>query len=961
MAAMDYFDFELEIGLGRGRNYPVAVVRSEMGEARETMRFPFDKLALDNRLLTLENALLRSGETRRRILSPDDQTVQDFGQALFNALFTGEVRHLYGDSRRVAEQQGRGLRIKLRIQPPELAALPWEFLYDPGRGEYVCFSRHTPIVRYMDLPHSRPPLIVMPPLRILGMMPHPKELADLDVDRERQRVETAIAPLEAQGLVDLIWLEGHSWYDLQKAMRGGPWHILHFIGHGDFDPNTDEGRIALEDEDGCARYMSATQLGRLLSDHRPLRLVVLNACEGARGSERDLFSSSAGALVRQGIPAVLAMQYEITDRAAIELSRVFYDALAEGLPVDAAVSEARKAISLAITNTVEWGTPVLYMRSPDGRLFDMVAGRGEDALGPEEPGGGGSALSPEEPGGDSSGLNIGMGPIDEMTHEPAGDVALASMLEPHWELHLKPLSSFNEPQSSSNTAAAFSPDGQFLAFGTREKTVCLYQVADGTILRILRGHRNIVTSVGFSPDGKLLASGADDGSVRLWQVADGMALRTLEGRAGSVTSVAFSPDGEMLASGDAHVQLWRVADGVPLRTLRGSGATQVTSVAFSPDGETLASCAEDKTVHLWRIADGVLLRTIKGHAFWVKSVAFSPNGQYLAFADGRTVRIWRFTDGTVLHSLEGHIGGVTGVAFSPDGEMLVSCAEDKTVRLWRVIDGAPLSTSEKRGQPAYSIAFSPDGQTLALAPGAPELGTPTRVSPTKAESVQSANESGAIRLVHVSFVPGLARSVSTAFSPDRQLLACGEHGNEVRLYKVSDGTLLRSSDSYSSYPVAPAFSPDGQILASSEYWGIVRLWRVVDGTVWRKLKRRTGFRWLGITESITCVAFSPDGELLASGADDKTVRLWRVANGMLLRTLEGHKGRVTDVAFSPDGEILASCAEDETVRLWRVADGSLIGTLDKHFSRVCGVAFLPHGRTLISCATDQTVLSWEVQ
>jgi hypothetical protein len=118
--------------------------------------------------------------------------------------------------------------------------------------------------------------------------------------------------------------------------------------------------------------LSATQLGRLLADHRSLRLAGLNACEGARGSDRDVFSSTAAILVRRGIPAVLAMQYEITDRAAIEFARTFYEALADAMPVDAAVAEARKAISLAVANAVEWGTPVLYMHSPDGVLFRLT-------------------------------------------------------------------------------------------------------------------------------------------------------------------------------------------------------------------------------------------------------------------------------------------------------------------------------------------------------------------------------------------------------------------------------------------------------------------------------------------------------------------------------------------------------------------------------------------------------------
>jgi len=369
---MGYLDFELEIGPGSGREYPVAVVRSAAGEARETMHFPFGELALESRLKDLQIALLRSGGRHRQMLSVGEQTIQDFGRALFDALFTGEVHSRYAISRQEAFHQGEGLRLKLRIRAPELAALPWEFLYDPNLAEYVCLSSNTPIVRYLELPQPPQPLTVTPPLRILGMIADPKDLANLDVDTEKLRVEKATQDLRAKGSVELTWLPGQTWQDLQRAMRHGPWHIFHFIGHGDFDARTEEGLIALVDNAGKADYLSATSLGRLLADHRSLRLVILNSCEGARGSTQDVFSSTSAILVRRGIPAVLAMQYEITDRAAIELSRAFYEALADGMPVDAAVSEARKAISLGVENSVEWGTPVLYMRSPDGVLFDLV-------------------------------------------------------------------------------------------------------------------------------------------------------------------------------------------------------------------------------------------------------------------------------------------------------------------------------------------------------------------------------------------------------------------------------------------------------------------------------------------------------------------------------------------------------------------------------------------------------------
>jgi hypothetical protein len=270
----------------------------------------------------------------------------------------------------VARQQNKGLRLKLHIQPPKLALLPWELLYDPDSGEYLCFSSSTPLVRYVDLSRPIEQLPVTPPLRILGMVASPTDLPRLDVERVKRLVEEAIKVLRERGLVELIWLEEQTWSALQEEMWGGPWHIFHFVGHGDFDRNNGEGRVAFSDEAGHQVILPARNLARLLDDHRDLRLTFLNSCEGARGGEGDPFSGTAATLVRRGVPAVLAMQYQITDKAAIAFSRAFYHAVANNLPVDAAVAAARTAVRMY--DTLQWGTPVLYMRSPDGRLFDIT-------------------------------------------------------------------------------------------------------------------------------------------------------------------------------------------------------------------------------------------------------------------------------------------------------------------------------------------------------------------------------------------------------------------------------------------------------------------------------------------------------------------------------------------------------------------------------------------------------------
>ena len=381
-----YLDFDLEIGCGEGGAYPVAVLYSPAGNARGQMIFPFRDLELENRLLTLHNALLKSDSPRRKMLTDDAQTVRDFGRALFVALLRDDIRSAYDVSRRIAREQGCGLRLKLRILAPELAVLPWEYLFDERPDEYVCLSFGTPVVRFLETAQPVMPLIVTPPLRILGMIAAPAGLTALDVAAERRRLERAVGNLTKRGLVQLHWLEGQTLRDLHRAMRlgGGPWHIFHFIGHGGFDALREEGLLAFCDSEGQPDPITATELGREIADHPTLRLVVLNACESATAAKRDIFSSTAATLVRRGVPAAIAMQYEITDRAAVEFTELFYEALADGLPVDAAVTDARKGLSGAIRDTLEWGIPVLLMRSPDGVIFD-VRGHGDaETQGQEE-------------------------------------------------------------------------------------------------------------------------------------------------------------------------------------------------------------------------------------------------------------------------------------------------------------------------------------------------------------------------------------------------------------------------------------------------------------------------------------------------------------------------------------------------------------------------------------------------
>jgi len=366
MTEITYLDFDLLIERS-GKKYK-ARADCPAGQASVEFTQPFSELELENFLLKIGRPR-RSG---RSVGSPEVAATKSFGDRLFQAVFQGPVYACFHRSLDEAKRQEAGLRLRLRLADvPELANVPWEYLYyNSSFDRFLCLSSETPVVRYMDLPERIRPLEVNLPIRILVMISSPTNYQKLDVEQEWAKLNQALRDLTEQKLVVLERLHKASLSALQKQLRKAEYHIFHYIGHGGFDNQSQDGVLILEDAHNLGHLVSGRNLGTLLYDERSLRLVLLNACEGARSSLTDPFAGTAQSLVRQGIPAVIAMQFEVTDEAAITLAHEFYDALADGYPVDAALAEARKAI-FAQGNNVEWGTPVLYMRAQDGRIFDV--------------------------------------------------------------------------------------------------------------------------------------------------------------------------------------------------------------------------------------------------------------------------------------------------------------------------------------------------------------------------------------------------------------------------------------------------------------------------------------------------------------------------------------------------------------------------------------------------------------
>jgi len=361
-------NFDLEFSRA-AEGYTARVLSSPGGEGSQSFAIPVNSLELENVVLQVLAA-----RHVRSIASKQGSRLRGVGGALFKAVFAGEILQCYLRSL-AGCTEASGLRIRLRfVDTPELVNLPWELLYDEGIDQWVALKLDTPLVRYLRMPTQIAPLRVSGPLHVLTVVSDPSDVPHLDIDSEAAAVEGALRLLDesSPGSVVAQTLRHPTPELLQRKLMELPWHVLHFIGHGEFDERTGTGMLVLEDEKGKARPITAERLSVMLQG-RSLKLVILNSCEGSRGGE-DHRSGLAQSLIAQGVPAVIAMQFPITDTAALAFSRMFYHAVVLGTSLENAVVEARRAIFQE--SELEWATPTLYLRSENGLLFERFDSAG---------------------------------------------------------------------------------------------------------------------------------------------------------------------------------------------------------------------------------------------------------------------------------------------------------------------------------------------------------------------------------------------------------------------------------------------------------------------------------------------------------------------------------------------------------------------------------------------------------
>lgn len=357
-------------------------------------RLPFLPDELDELLARLEGQIA-GVHTGRHLEPPAAEALgwkpEDVGRRLYEALFQGDVEHSFLESRqRARHRPSTGLRLRLVIDPEahggaRLASLPWELLYRHETRDHLSRNLWSPIVRFLVTRETPRPVTLDDDLRILLISANPQGSASLDLAHEAAELAAAWSErgLSVHHLADPSVERG----DLHRAIRREDPHVLHFMGHGAFDERSGKGGLVLGGRHELPRVYTAEVLRGDVRASSSLRFVCLNACTTGRLPRRegqDPFSGLASSLVMAGVPAVVAMQFPISDRAAMAFSSGLYRALVAGDPVDAAVTEGRMAVFTQDPESWEWATPALYLSVPDGRLFSE-AEEGEARRSSEHP------------------------------------------------------------------------------------------------------------------------------------------------------------------------------------------------------------------------------------------------------------------------------------------------------------------------------------------------------------------------------------------------------------------------------------------------------------------------------------------------------------------------------------------------------------------------------------------------
>jgi tetratricopeptide (TPR) repeat protein len=368
---LNYRNFELQFSREASNLYLASALDNGSIAASNTFELQLGELRVIEQLRLIEESVTSEPAKQRHEITVQVKAKgtfhKDFGKELYKKVFAGQLGEYFDKSLKEAQKNRSGLRISLRFNKnaQEIAVLPWEFLHN---GDDFLVTNRELLISRLPVEITKiqsPPLESI--LRMLVVVSNPiaPQITPLNMELEQEVILEAVDRLNREYKMEVDFTEDATFETVESYLNEKEYHIVHFTGHGKYDDNKHGGFLIFESEDGKAREIDNTAIADLFAG-RGIRLVVLSACQSGKVSNRETYADLASILVKENIPAVVAMQYSILDLSATKFAQTFYQSVALGKPVDLALTEARIVMKHSEkSNGIDFATPVLYLADPE--------------------------------------------------------------------------------------------------------------------------------------------------------------------------------------------------------------------------------------------------------------------------------------------------------------------------------------------------------------------------------------------------------------------------------------------------------------------------------------------------------------------------------------------------------------------------------------------------------------------
>ena len=499
-------------------------------------------------------------------------------------------------------------------------------------------------------------------------------------------------------------------------------------------------------------------------------------------------------------------------------------------------------------------------------------------------------------------------------------------------------------------SVAFSRDSRRLLTGSFDKTARLWDIESGRELKKYFAHNWWVWSAAFSKDESHIVTASQDGTVLVWNTETAQPSSPFTAHTGPVYAAAFSPDGQYIVSGgyDNRLLVWRPDD---VQRFDYSGA-----ISADKDGYVRITDPKTGLTTRRRANASAKFRELEGHTAPIRAVQFSPNGKMvLSAGNDNTIKLWSFageageesTDaktvaGHLVKTLRGHASWVRSAVFSPDGHSVLSGGHDAVAKLWSIAGYEEVRVFQERvlqghADAVLSAAFSKSGHRVVTA---------SRDRTAKTWDFETGKPL-------VTFEEGHDYLTSTAlFFPNGRQLLTAAADNTARVWDLTIGTQTLRLDKTGRSSVA-AISHDGKLIATGSDDNAAKIWNAETGELLRTTNK--------LIAEVTAVTFSPDGEFFATGDGQGGCALWNTKTAALVKSSISHHRKITALDFTADGKRLLSASTDNTVGQWDLATGAEpLDLIIKQGVSVVSMALVPQRRQVILLGDDHVVTLWDI-